>query len=715
MGRDIGLALLSSIITVLGTVALAAIVFAGPAAPAAPLGFMMLLFGTAIAGAVVGLLSRFACNLSGAQDQPAAILGAIALGLAPMGLTTIEAAVSTLVAIVFASTLLFGIALLLLGSLGLGKLTQLIPYPVVGGFLASVGVLVLSATLGFLTGHPAVPSNLSIYVDGTNILRWLPALAVAVALHYGMGRIRQALFIPAVLTAFVGVFHLSAWLAGVSLDRLRRDDWLFASFPEGGVTAAFAWLQPGAIDLGAMAGAASEIGALVLICTIGASLAITAVEIGTERELDPNSELRAHGIANIAAAAVGCIPCFTLTGPTIAYHRLGARTRWMPLLRAAFSLAIGLAGLPLLAYVPKMAVGALLFLFAFGFIVEWLMVARRRMEWTDYALVLLIVGFVVLVGFLEGIGVGILIAAVFFMIKYGRLDVVKSELSVVEYRSNVERPFDANRILAERGNRLMVFELQGYVFFGSAMSLLDRIRHRIERDRHSVRYVILGCRHLGGMDASAAFALKKLKLYAQANDISLLFANLEDADAGRLIAAGVMAANERFPETGHAMEWVEDRLLAEAGYQTGEVAIKEILNGLLTGKDGTPALLPYLKARDVAAGEFLFREGDPNNDIYILIRGKLSAMLRVGQGDAIRLRKFLPGSVVGEMAFYAGGRRSASLVADTAARVFVMSGSDLQVLEKQDPAVAGLFHGMIARLMAQRLIAMNDAVRHLVE
>ena len=144
-----------------------------------------------------------------------------------------------------------------------------------------------------------------------------------------------------------------------------------------------------------------------------------------------------------------------------------------------------MAGLPPLAFIPKMVVGTLLFLFAFGFIVEWLVMAWRRMDVTDYVLIVLIVGIIVLFGFLEGIGVGILIAALIFLVKYSRLNVVKAELSGREYRSNVERPYHANEILAERGDRLIVFELQGYIFFGSAISLLDRIRQRIEQDRRT--------------------------------------------------------------------------------------------------------------------------------------------------------------------------------------------------------------------------------------
>ena len=187
--------------------------------------------------------------------------------------------------------------------------------------------------------------------------------------------------------------------------------------------------------------ARDEIAALVLVCTIGASLATTALEIGAEIELEPNHELRVHGLANWVSAAVGGIPAFTLAGPRpLTYLRLGASSRLMPILRVLFTLVLGVAGLSLLGFVPKIVVGTLLILFSFGLVDEWLVRARYRLSLTDYVFVLIIAGIINLAGFLPGIGAGILIAAADFLIQYSKLNVIKLELSGRDYRSDVERP-----------------------------------------------------------------------------------------------------------------------------------------------------------------------------------------------------------------------------------------------------------------------------------
>ena len=149
---DLSLAMLSSVVTVLGTVAFSAMIFSGPLVKIVPLAFLAFLAGTALSGLLIGLFSGFYCNLSGAQDESAAILATFASGLASMGVIDERAAISTMFAVIVLSTASFGLVLLLLGVLKLGKYTQLIPYPVIGGFLAGVGMLVLSATIRFLSG-----------------------------------------------------------------------------------------------------------------------------------------------------------------------------------------------------------------------------------------------------------------------------------------------------------------------------------------------------------------------------------------------------------------------------------------------------------------------------------------------------------------------------------------------------------------------------------
>jgi len=65
----------------------------------------------------------------------------------------------------------------------------------------------------------------------------------------------------------------------------------------------------------------------------------------------------------------------------------------------------------------------------------------------------------------------------------------------------------------------------------------------------------------------------------------------------------------------------------------------------------------------VAAGEVLFRQGDPSDAVYIVIDGCLEAALRRDEGDEVVVGTLGPGSVLGEMQILTGGRRTASVYA----------------------------------------------------
>jgi sulfate permease, SulP family len=717
---DLSLAALSSVSTVLGTVAFAGLIFSGPLATGVPLAFVTFLAGTAVSALLIAFLSRFFCNLSGAQDQPAAILATFVSGLATTKVLDEGAVVSTMFAVIVVSTASFGLTLLLLGILRFGRYTQLVPYQVVGGFLAGVGVLVLIAAIRFLSGIAPTLDSLPELFSWQTALRWLPALIAGCLLYWGMKRIQHVLFLPIALIGIVIAFYVVANALSLSVASLRESGFVFGAPPEGGVFNAIERLSIAKIDWSVVLSGLGKIGGLILVCTIGASLATTALEIGADTELEPNHELRAHGLANLAAALVGGLPAFTLTGPSLSYLRLGASSRLMPIVRPFFTLAVGLAGLSLLGFVPKVMVGTLLVIFALGLMDEWLISSRHRLGRSDYVLVLIITGIIAVFGFLPGIAAGILIAALDFQVKYARLNVIKAELSGRDFRSDVERSPRANQILRAVGERVVTFEIQGYIFFGTATGLLEQIRERIAASAQKIEFVILGFANVEGLDAAAHFALRKLGTFAKTQHICLLYSGLNSGAAKDLQAAKIIDEDLSFcfATTAMAVEWVEDRLLKQSGWDDGSISApissEDALVSVMGERDKAMALLPYFTVHDIRAGDTVFRQGDDDYDTIVLVRGTLSAHLDLGDGRSVRLRKFLPGTMTGEMAFYTDRKRSASLIADTDATIGVISGASLLRLNQDQPAVAAEFHIMAARLMAQRIISMNAMLRVLL-
>jgi CRP/FNR family cyclic AMP-dependent transcriptional regulator len=102
-------------------------------------------------------------------------------------------------------------------------------------------------------------------------------------------------------------------------------------------------------------------------------------------------------------------------------------------------------------------------------------------------------------------------------------------------------------------------------------------------------------------------------------------------------------------------------------------------------------------------GEFLFREGDEADALYIVERGAL----RIISGSIV-YETVQGGGIVGEMAIIDEGMpRSASVIAGTYAELIKISPSDFTALIADEPE----FALMVMRVMARRLRLMNQRYR----
>jgi CRP/FNR family transcriptional regulator, cyclic AMP receptor protein len=103
-------------------------------------------------------------------------------------------------------------------------------------------------------------------------------------------------------------------------------------------------------------------------------------------------------------------------------------------------------------------------------------------------------------------------------------------------------------------------------------------------------------------------------------------------------------------------------------------------------------------ALQIAAGDFLFREGDNGDKMYVLLEGKVEILL----GDFV-LETAGPGSLIGEMALIDDSPRTATVVAKTSCRLAEIDRRRFHFLVQQTPHFA--IHVM--KTLADRLCRMN--------
>jgi SulP family sulfate permease len=707
----------AGVLEVVLATSLAALVFSGELAQHRGAGIGLALLGGAVVMLAIAVFSSLPFSVGSIQDTTATIIALLAARIAAA--VPREDAFLTVVLAITVATVVAGLFFFVLGTLRLGDLVRYVPYPVIGGFLAGTGWLLAKGAVGVLTDVPVSISTLSDVA--AEAAKWLPGLAFALTVLWVTRRRPHPAVIPLVSMGGIAIFYLVALLLGQGVEGARAGGWLIGPFPSGGLWRPWSIEALGGADWGAVLAQAVGMGTVLVVGVLTLLLNTTGIELVTERDIDLNRELRAAGAANVAAGIGGGLVGFHALSLTTLAHRAGARTRLPGIIGAAICVATLVLGASALSLIPKPVLGGLLLYLGLGFLMDWVVLAWRRLPRIDYLLVLMILAVIAAFGFLIGVAVGTLVALVMFVVEYSRGDVVNRAISGAAYRSRVDRDAEHLAILRARGERIHAFELQGYLFFGTTSSLIDRIRERLDDSgRQEVGFVVLDFRRVSGLDSSAVLGFTKVRQLASSRWITLVLTGLDERLRRGLERGGFAEDHDGgvlfLPDLDRGVQWCEDRLLEEAGAPSSAESppLEDQLRAALGSVDPS-RLLPYLEAIEVDAGQTVMRQDEPSEGLYFLESGRLTVQLESPEGGRMRLRTMGPGTVVGEVTLYLGTPRTASVVAEVPSRLHRLSADALARMERGDPTVAAAVHRMFARLLAERLTDTLNEVEALLD
>jgi sulfate permease, SulP family len=698
--------ILAGAIEVVIAVSFAALIFAGPLERHLPAGIGLALVGGLVTLLVLAVTSSFPMTIGSVQDTASALTALIAAGIAA-SVPAERDLLDVVLAIALTSTVA-GVFFLLLGTLRLGNLVRYMPYPVVGGFLAGTGLLLLRGGMGILTDLPLTLRTVDDLFRSGVAMRWLPGIAFAVLLIVALRRARHPLILPAVIALATVAFYAILVATGTSLAEARGDGWLLGPYPEGALWRPWAWEALGDASWGAILGQAGSAATVLLVGVIALLLNVSGIELAAGRDLDLNRELRAAGAANVALGLGAGMVGFHALSLSVLAHRIGARSRLPGLVAAAVVMAALIIGASVVTVVPTPVIGGLVVFLGLGFLVEWIVDAWSRLPRVDYMVVLLILLAIAFFGFLVGVGIGLVFAVALFVVDYSRTEIVKHSVTGAELRSKVDRDPGLQDLLRAEGARVHIFKLQGFAFFGTANALLERIRARI-RDPllPPLRALVLDFRRVGGIDSSAVLGFRKAQQLAEAEGFDLVLTGVPPRPRRQLDQGGLAEGNldrlRYLDDLDRGLQWCEERLVEEA---RGEVTEREPFWQRLAAElpDGdAERLRPYLEPVEVPAGHKLIRQGDQPDDVYLLEEGVLTAVMGDEDGSAVRLRTMGPGTVVGEVGLYTGGVRTASIITEEPSRLLRLSRRSLEAMERDDPQLAAALHRMFARSLAARL------------
>jgi CRP-like cAMP-binding protein len=115
-------------------------------------------------------------------------------------------------------------------------------------------------------------------------------------------------------------------------------------------------------------------------------------------------------------------------------------------------------------------------------------------------------------------------------------------------------------------------------------------------------------------------------------------------------------------------------------------------------------LFGFMDFRNVPSGHALIRRGEPDRTLYFVLRGELEIIVQSSDGHTMgRIARVGAGAVLGELAFFDGGPRSATAWAVTPCEVAAMSPDQHGAFELASPGLAHNLLFALGRIVAARL------------
>jgi high affinity sulfate transporter 1 len=391
-------------------------------------------------------------------------------------------------------TALVGVFLVLAGLLRLGFVANFISTPVLTGFKAGIGLVIVLDQLPKLLGIHITKQNF--FLDLLSVAQHIPetsltTLAVAAAtlvVLVGMERIWP--HSPAPLVAIGGGIAAS-WLLGlnahgVSTVGLIPTGLPALTLPDLGLIQE---LVPGALGMALMS----------FTETIAAGRAFAHPD---DPSINAKRELIATGAANAGGALLGAMPAGGGTSQTAVVRAAGGKSQKASLVTAAAALATMLLLAPLLGLLPNATLAAVVIVYSVGLIDPAEFRAIRQVRTMEFRWALAATAGVLVFGTLKGIVVAIIVSMIGLASQ-----VFSPRVSVIGRKrgADVLRPLSPEYPDDETFEGLLILRPEGRLFFVNAQNVADQINALITQ--YKPRVLALDMSRVPDIEYSALDAL----------------------------------------------------------------------------------------------------------------------------------------------------------------------------------------------------------------
>jgi len=712
--------LVSGLVTLTYSLSYAAFIFSGPYANRLDVGIGMALISATVVAAFVALKSTFPFAIAGPDSNASAILALMAIGISKTVIAD-DQLLSTLICSLVFSSLFVGLSLYTIGRLKMGHLVRFIPYPVLGGFLAGTGWLIAKGAFAVMTSHSVSLKDLSVFTNADLLKLWVPGLLLALFLMVTLRRFKHFLVFPCLLLLSIALAHAVFFLSDLSIADAQAQGWLFASFKNSPSMNIWGQVKFDAIAWSSIFLESGNLLAMTAVVIITILLNATGIELSSQKDVDLNRELQAAGFANLMSGLFGgIIGYLSISRSLLNFRAGGGSSRWSGYTAALLCGLILLIGPTIIIFVPKLVLGGLLLYLGLSLLREWVIDAQSKLSRLDYALVLGILIVIASAGFLEGVGFGLVISVVIFAVSYSRISIIKFTQTGKSTRSSFSRPLGQIEILKNHGEQVFIMNLQGYLFFGTANALLEKVKSHMEEigDKSKDNYVILDFRLVTGIDSSVTQGFQKILILSEQYEVNIFLTDL-NPEMKKFFESANLLGPEKFRDfktLDYSLQWCEDQMLEAHGVHVSQSHhdIHEELKSMYLKESQIETFIKYLKPISYRQGQYICKQGDPAASMFFIESGRVTAQLELPGGKTIRLITMGPGTIFGEMGLYTDAPRSAAVIIDEDATLYELTEENLKQMQDDYPEIATALHRHIIRLLAERIAFSNLKVQHLM-
>ncbi|HHJ17945.1 MAG TPA: SulP family inorganic anion transporter [Gammaproteobacteria bacterium] len=461
-----------------------------------------------LTAAVVALPLALAMGVSSGAGPIAGIYGAIFVGLfaalfggtpaqvsGPTGpMTVVMAAIFTQytalypenpaygAALAFSVVMMGGLFQILFGIMKLGKYINLIPHPVVSGFMSGIGVIIILLQLGPLLGHAALPGPLASAralpdILGNPVMIDLSLGLLALVIVYLLPKSINRILPSPLLALIIGTLALYVWQGEEITSLVENGKTMFklgGASVLGDIPTGIPVPHLPVFELALLAGMVKSALMLAALGAIDSLLTSLVADSVTRSYHESDRELIGQGIGNTIAGLFGGLPGAGATMRTVVNVRAGGRTPISGALHALVLLAIVLGAGVVARYIPHAILAGILVKVGTD-IIDWDYLKRMNKVPKSGVLIMLTVLFcTVFVDLITAVAIGMVMASFLFMQRMVDLQLA-SITAITDPHEESPLSEEETQLLKDAGGRILLFHISGPMSFGAAKGMARQL------------------------------------------------------------------------------------------------------------------------------------------------------------------------------------------------------------------------------------------------